>query len=57
MDTTYHKWLLHCTNPECGHSFDQTSGEPDVICRRCGGFVEVNERISYTPDFIDFKQQ
>lgn len=41
------KWLLHCTNPQCGYAFDKESGEPDVICQRCGGFVEVNEHITF----------
>jgi hypothetical protein len=41
------KWVLHCTNPECGYFAEQQTFEPDVICRRCGSFVEVNEKITF----------
>jgi len=45
MDTQYKStWSLRCTNPQCGHSYEN-HGQPDVICPRCGGFVAVNERI------------
>jgi rRNA maturation endonuclease Nob1 len=40
------KWSLHCTNPKCGYAFSR-DGEPDAICQRCGGFVEVNEHITF----------
>jgi len=39
------KWLLHCT--QCYSSFDQHRMEPDVICQRCGGRVEITEQIIY----------
>lgn len=41
------KWSLHCTNPECGTYFEQHRLEPDVICSRCGSFVEINEKITF----------
>jgi hypothetical protein len=41
------KWVLHCTNPNCGYFAEQQTFEPDVICRRCGAFVEVNEKITF----------
>lgn len=41
------KWSLYCTNPKCGYAFSRDSGEPDAICQRCGGFVEVNEHITF----------
>lgn len=40
-------WNLRCTSPQCGYFYSRESGEPDVICPRCGGFVEVNEHISF----------
>lgn len=46
MTNTKSIWSLHCTNPSCGYAFSRESGEPDVICQRCGGFVEVNEHIT-----------
>ena len=39
-------WSLHCTNLNCGYASSSESGEPDVICQRCGGFIEINEHIS-----------
>ena len=41
------KWSLRCTNLSCGYAFSRDSGEPDAICQRCGGFVEVNEHITF----------
>lgn len=41
------KWSLRCTNPKCGTYFEQHRLEPDVICSRCGGFVEINEKITF----------
>lgn len=41
------KWVLHCTNPSCGYFAEQQTFSPDVICKRCGGFVEVNEKITF----------
>lgn len=38
-------WNLHCTNPNCNHAYSKEGNELDVICQRCGGFVEVNEHI------------
>jgi rRNA maturation endonuclease Nob1 len=46
MFITKSTWNLRCTNPSCGHHYSRDTGEPDVICSRCGGFVEVNERIT-----------
>ncbi len=40
-------WLMHCTNPKCGHSSEKHTSEPDVICQRCGGFVAVTEHIKF----------
>jgi rRNA maturation endonuclease Nob1 len=45
MKTSRSIWSLHCTNPACGYAFTRETGEPDAICQRCGGFVEVNEHI------------
>ena len=39
-------WTLHCTNPKCGYCFESVGAERDVICKRCGGFVEITERIN-----------
>jgi rRNA maturation endonuclease Nob1 len=41
------KWTLHCTNPSCGYCFESAGAERDVICKRCGGFVEITERINF----------
>lgn len=49
------KWSLHCTNPDCGYAFSKDSGEPDAICQRCGGFVEVNEQIIYIEEENDLR--
>jgi rRNA maturation endonuclease Nob1 len=49
------KWSLHCTNPKCGYAFSRDSGEPDAICQRCGGFVEVNEHIIYIEEENDLR--
>ena len=49
------KWSLHCTNPKCGYAFSRDSGEPDAICQRCGGFVEVNEHIIYIEEENDVR--
>ena len=37
------KWLLHCTN--CWAASETAGPERDVICKRCGGFVEITEQI------------
>jgi hypothetical protein len=41
------KWLLNCTNPECGYFAEQQSFDHDVICNRCGSLLEVNEKITF----------
>jgi rRNA maturation endonuclease Nob1 len=41
------KWSLHCTNPTCGYAFENSGTERDVICKRCGGFVEITEQINF----------
>jgi rRNA maturation endonuclease Nob1 len=46
MQTPISKWLLHCTN--CYSAFEQHRAERDVICQRCGGFVEITEHITFT---------
>lgn len=38
-------WLLHCLNPNCSAHIEWTGSEPDVICSRCGGKLEVIEKI------------
>lgn len=48
------KWILHCTNPACGYAFEN-AGERDVICKRCGGFVDITEQITIT-EIEDNKQ-
>ena len=47
MILTKSTWSLRCTNLQCGYSYSRESGEPDVVCQRCGGFVEVNEHITF----------
>lgn len=47
MFITKSTWNLRCTNIKCCHSYSKETGEPDVICPRCGGFVEVNEHITF----------
>lgn len=43
-----HKWLLHCTS--CGYASESAGAERDVICKRCGGFVEITEQIIIETD-------
>jgi hypothetical protein len=50
MKTTRSVWLMHCTNPKCGFSLEKTTGEPDVICQSCGGFVAVTEHIKFVEE-------
>jgi rRNA maturation endonuclease Nob1 len=47
------KWLLHCTT--CYSAFEQQRLERDVICQRCGGFVEITEHITFTEILEDNK--
>lgn len=47
MNTTKSTWTLRCTNTKCGHTYSRDTGEPDVICTRCGGFVSVTEHITF----------
>lgn len=44
MTQTTSTWLVRCTNPQCGYSYENF-GQLDVICPRCGGFTAVTERI------------
>ncbi len=49
-------WLMHCTNPKCGFSLEKTTGEPDVICQCCGGFVAVTEHIKFVEEDFNFTE-
>lgn len=40
-------WNYRCTNIRCGYFYSKDTGEPDVVCGRCGGFVEINEHITF----------
>lgn len=45
MDNTQIKWQLFCTNPDCNFATEKYGSDPDFICNRCGGEVEVTEII------------
>jgi rRNA maturation endonuclease Nob1 len=51
MNTPTSKWLLHCTS--CYAAFEQHRFERDVICQRCGGFVEITEHITFIENTKD----
>lgn len=42
------KWLLYCTS--CGNASETPGPERDVICKRCGGFVDITEQITIETD-------
>ncbi len=54
MDDSYtmpmNKWSLRCKNLECGMFYEKQTFEPDVICPRCAGTLEVNHKIIFKED-------
>lgn len=44
------KWSLRCTNPNCSMFYEKQTFEPDVVCPRCAGRLEVNHKIVFKED-------
>jgi DNA-directed RNA polymerase subunit RPC12/RpoP len=41
------KWNLYCSNFDCGTFLEQQATEPDVTCPRCGGSLQVSEKVIF----------
>lgn len=44
------KWTARCTNPSCGIFYEKQTFDPDVICPRCSGFLQVTNKIVFKED-------